>query len=201
MSSFVGHGLVAATVLAGSHAITPASAPRGPVWWTAFALSGSIPDLDAPFAAAFGPVLTRLPFEPSVASVHRGITHTVVFCIAAGILAAMAVSLFRRPASIALACLLMALAVSTHPVLDILGGCGKAIPALWPFSAHAFQASRHYLPCSSFSTNFPGLLTLWFQPHMLIVMSLEFILFAPLLLLTLWFPRMNSRPTPPLSPL
>lgn len=196
MSTFVGHGLAAVTVLGAARLAAPQKIPADPLWIGAFFLAGSLPDLDAPFMAAFGPVLTKLPFPRAIAATHRGITHTMLYVAVIGPLFCGLVSRWRRPPHLRLLMGVTALAVATHLALDIATGCGKPIPAFWPITAHGFLADRHYLPCSRFAQTFRGLFSLWFSRWMTSVIMVEIAVFAPLALATLYWNLRSALPAP-----
>ena len=63
---------------------------------------------------------------------HRGITHTLVFALACGVLAAVfARMLDARPLT---AFLFIVVATASHPLLDAFTNGGAGIPFLWPFT-------------------------------------------------------------------
>ena len=196
MCTPIGHGLAGVTVLVAARALSPSRIPVDVVWIAAFFTAGSLPDLDAPFAAAFGPILMNLPFPPSVAAPHRGISHTLAYVCLAGPLWAWCVSRFRPVASFSRIAVLAAVAAGTHLVLDILTGCGKSIPALWPITAEGFQATRHWLPCARFSSTWTGLFTLWFSRFSLDVILVEVAVFTPLLASATYWNLRTRLPAP-----
>jgi inner membrane protein len=102
-----------------------------PVWASliGFATLAMLPDLDV------------LPVELGVPDAgiwgHRGVSHTPLFALLAGVLAALLASRWKRPAwRLGLA---VALAVASHCVLDALAQDGRGMMFLWPLSTTRFH--------------------------------------------------------------
>ena len=70
---------------------------------------------------------------------HRGASHSLVFALACGLLAACSARMLKAPPFTAL--LFVALSAATHPLLDMLTDGGLGVALFWPWSD-----TRHFAP-------------------------------------------------------
>ena len=70
---------------------------------------------------------------------HRGASHSLVFALACGLLAACFARILKAPPLTAL--LFVALSAASHPLLDMLTDGGLGVALLWPWSD-----TRHFAP-------------------------------------------------------
>lgn len=169
----VGH-LVAGLAVGRLHA----RGGRAAVSLCAFAGLGLLPDVDA-----IG-ILIGHPLRGALG--HRGATHSLLFALMAGAIAALTpLGRGRRLATFGLA----TLAVLTHPLLDMLTRGGVRL--LWPFDGTWRWFGWAPYPMAPVGL---GLLT----PRGLSLLLLEGLHFSPLALWALWPRRApeTARPVP-----
>jgi inner membrane protein len=95
--------------------------------------------LAAGIAAAIVPDLDVYLERVTSSIGHRGVTHTIVFAIACGVLAAVfARALDAKPRT---AFAFVATATASHPILDAFTNGGSGIPFFWPF-----DHERYFMP-------------------------------------------------------
>jgi inner membrane protein len=170
MSTLIGHSL-AATVI--TSAVPKCTARRPRVLLVAAVLAGILPDCDVLVAAFLRPGSTG----------HRGLSHSLVFALAASAVLAVAI---HRVAGIRFirAWVVLALAAMSHPVLDYLMGAGPPVPFFAPFSDRGHLAPVRLLPTAYYATS----LAPWLTARMLVLNGfaavLEVLLFAPWLVIT-----------------
>ncbi|MBA3929121.1 MAG: hypothetical protein C0521_05960 [Xanthomonas sp.] len=81
----------------------------------------------------------KLGIEYAHALGHRGASHSLLFALACGVFAAFGARWFRTSA--VTACLFVALAAASHPLLDMLTDGGLGVALFWPWSD-----ARHFAP-------------------------------------------------------
>lgn len=109
---------------------------------------------------------------------HRGASHSLLFAVVAGTLAAL---LVRRPR---LAPLLVAV-VASHPLLDALTDGGLGVALLWPFTDRRYFFPFQPIPVAPIGPRF-------LSERGLAVAATEILYFLPAFAYALW-PR-RSRP-------
>jgi inner membrane protein len=120
--------------------------------------------------------------EESVAG-HRGASHSLVIALLVAIAGGL---LARRYGWNGLRTgFALLLAIGSHGLLDAIGQGGRAIPLLWPLSAHRFMAPWRCLPDAPRGLRF-------ISRHGLLDAVLEFLYFLPVTLFALW-PRLAAR--------
>ncbi|MBI3271557.1 MAG: metal-dependent hydrolase [Planctomycetes bacterium] len=199
MSSPVGHGLVALAVYeavrcafvprggAGAHAHAPA--PRrddatGPGaalarrWPWLFVLGAVLPDIDSILMPLAGERRVAFLNVAGGVDAHRGLTHTLVFALAAGLFlfACGRSGLPRAPLAFAPA---LVLAVALHPALDWAMADGAGLPFLWPFSDRRFRSPWPLVPSAYYAVSLADLAELVRSPGTLRGFFLEGGIFLP----------------------
>jgi inner membrane protein len=100
-------------------------------FWLLTAVCAMIPDADV-FSYSFGAARGGM-FN------HRGITHSIVFAVLFGAFAAFIARRFlKTPLSFARLAVFFALAVFSHPLLDMLTNGGSGVALLAPLSGQRF---------------------------------------------------------------
>lgn len=94
-------------------------------------LAAMLPDADV--------VAFKLGIEYAHALGHRGASHSLVFALACGAVAAGGARWLRAPAMATF--LFIALSAASHPLLDMLTDGGLGVALLWPWSE-----ARHFAP-------------------------------------------------------
>ncbi|MCF8032512.1 MAG: metal-dependent hydrolase [Desulfarculaceae bacterium] len=179
MSSVVGHGLAGLAVYQALK--RPCRLPgKTPGVLLALGLS-LLPDLD----------VAALALWPGVFH-HRGFTHSLVFALLAGGVAAVAVA-WRRWENLPRAWLGLSLVAASHPLLDYLMGCGPGVPWLWPLSGEGFLSPVQVVPTAYYSRTLGGLWGLLSHGPTLRGMAQEAAIFLPLLGLAWWLGRGSKR--------
>jgi len=122
---------------------------------------------------------------------HHGISHSLVFALAAGILGALAVR--NQDRAFLSAFLVIFLAYTSHLVLDFFGPDGRApygIPLFWPLSAHyflspvqLFQGVHHVQTTDASIGEWLQAIFTW---HNLISIGTEILVIGPVALLGKW---------------
>lgn len=172
MSSIVGHALAGVSAASAfEHSGTRENKRR---LFGLAALLSITPDLD---------VLIYIAFRPLGMTPHRGITHSIVFAIFAGVFIAI---VCRRFLGITyLRVFLMASAVLlSHSLLDYLMGCGPGVLFFWPISEKGFLSPFRLVPTAYYSLSGGGLLAVAVSPATLLGIFLETVIFLPLVLLS-----------------
>lgn len=162
MSSPIGHCLTAFTALEAARASLPAGSPgRAAVaasrWPWVFAAAALAADLDTPLSAVLGDGARRVLALGAADGVHHGLTHTLVFAVAAGglVWAVARRGVAAAPRRLALA---LILACTLHPVLDWAVGNGVGIPFAWPLTARRFYCPWRIVPSAPFALSVSGYL-------------------------------------------
>ncbi|MBI3272868.1 MAG: metal-dependent hydrolase [Planctomycetes bacterium] len=174
MSSPVGHGLVA---LAGYEAVRCAFVPRGGAgthapaprrddatgpeaalarrWPWLFVLGAVLPDIDSILMPLAGERRVAFLNVAGGVDAHRGLTHTLVFALAAGLFlfACGSSGLPRAPLAFAPA---LVLAVALHPARDWAMAHGAGLPFLWPFSDRRFRSPWPLVPSAYYAVSLAG---------------------------------------------
>jgi inner membrane protein len=106
----------------------------------ASAVASVVPDLDVvglwlgiPYASALG---------------HRGLSHSLAFAVAAGLLAAANHRALRS--TVAAAFSVVFVATASHALLDAFTNGGHGVALLWPFSSERFFAPARVIQVSPF---------------------------------------------------
>ena len=137
-----------------THAIVPlvlgAACERRLVSWrlaAAGAISGALPDAD----------VLSLQFDVARDTLlaHRGWTHSIGFACLLGALAALAAPRLRARPAVAFA--VIAAAVLSHPLLDMLTNGGSGVALWWPFSSE--RVSFEWQPVLVSPISIEGFLT------------------------------------------
>jgi inner membrane protein len=141
-----------------------------------FAFLGMLPDFDV--------ILVALGADDRGLLGHRGVSHTPMFALAAGLLAALITWARgqRRPIGRGL---VVALVVCSHCILDALTQDGRGMMFLWPLSADRFHFPWRPIPDAPRGWQFFSAIGL---RHFVI----ELIYFAPFTLYAVW-PRWVRR--------
>jgi inner membrane protein len=136
-------------------------------YWALAAILPLVPDLDVLSTASYGTPLG-----------HRGVTHSLLFALAAGLVAASIVSRPVRTRWWMLAGLFFAV-VASHGLLDALTRGGEGIPFLWPLEGR--YGNWGPLPVSDVAFGLPDprkspavrseLLWVWLPTMLLIVLT------------------------------
>jgi inner membrane protein len=115
---------------------------------------------------------------------HRGLTHSLFFCLLVASLLAAIAWIRRRDAweQFRLAFLLLL----THPILDMMTIHGLGCMFFWPLSIKRYLLPIEFIPPSRFGAAFLSLAGIQ-------TMSIEIFLFLPLWLYALW-PRKSVAP-------
>jgi len=167
------HGLLGATVAAA--ALPRETPPRDFRRALLVAASlGVLPDFD--YALNL--------FRPPGGGWHHGFTHSLLFALFAGLLAAV-VSRERRRAFVAA----FLLAAVSHTLLDLLLTESRGVELFWPFSARRFRLNFPNPIDYSWSQTSPRAAA----PDVLKICALEFLLFAPPLAFVLFLKRRRRR--------
>lgn len=121
-----------------THAIVPLAAgialgqARIPPHLVAAGMAAAIlPDADV--------AMFKLGVDYAHAFGHRGASHSLVFALACGVLAACCARWLRAPASGAF--VFVGLSAASHPLLDMLTDGGLGVALFWPWSD-----ARHFAP-------------------------------------------------------
>jgi len=148
MPTVITHAIVAAGLYRG--ATGPHEGSRTGMW-TAAALA-MLPDLD---------VVTWRVVEHDSMLWHRGLTHSVVFGVAAGVLAAwMLHRRVRPPGGAAALGAVVAACVCSHGFLDAFTDGGSGVGFLLPFEATRTRFAAQPIPVAPISVN-PGNARIW----------------------------------------
>jgi len=168
MASLVGHGAMG--LLAARY-----GAPGRSRWLAALGMVAlsMLPDADV-VGFALG-----VPYPDPFG--HRGATHSFLFALVAGALAAIAV----RTPRLALWCVAL---IASHPLLDALTDGGLGVALLWPLSDRRFFFPWRPIPVSPIGVGFLS----W--RGMRVVLA-ELLIFSPVYALALW-PRKAARLQP-----
>lgn len=170
MSSLVGHGL--AGTLVGSVACgTHAFGGRRAMMCLGAGIA-VLPDFD---------VVVSILFRPDGMSPHRGFSHSLLF-------AAMSTLVFAFPArrrgnlpwTTAVPALF--LAAASHPLLDFLMGAGPGIPFFAPYSGTGYLFAIRAVPTAYYGLSARSLLAVILSPRTILGISLEVLIFLPLIL-------------------
>jgi inner membrane protein len=139
-------------------------------YWTLAAILPLVPDLDVFSSASYGSALG-----------HRGVTHSLLFALSAGLVAASIVSRPLRRRWWMLACVFFAIA-ATHGLLDALTRGGGGIPFFWPFAGRYGEWGP--IPVSDVAFDFPDprssrairseLLWVWLPTLLLVVLTMGY---------------------------
>lgn len=184
MASF-GHvavGLLAGRLHGGAFKAQAGGAPpssNGRSAWTlrfcsaptllAFALIATIPDVDLAFVALGAP-------DDGVLG-HRGASHSFGTALIVGLACA---TLARRVGwPVVRTAVVAAIAVASHPLLDLLGDSGRALPLFWPFSMARFESPIRIFPDSPRGTEIFSLAGIG-------EVAIELLMFAPVTAFALW---------------
>jgi inner membrane protein len=178
MASF-GHlavGLVAGRFHAQGR-VRPAQPRTCAVAMMAFGLLGLLPDADV--------LLVNLGCADASVIGHRGASHSLLTAVLIAVVGGL---MARRYGWNGLrTALAIMLAVGSHGIIDSFGQGGRAIPLLWPFSAHRFSAPWRCLPDAP-----RGLLFL--SRDGFFGAALEFLYFLPMTAYALWPRRKVGAP-------
>lgn len=166
-----------------AHALVPAAIGLGlgrrripPRLLIAGAVAAMLPDADV-VAFKFG-----IAYADALG--HRGASHSIVFALLLGALAACFHRLLRTQAWAAF--LFVACSVLSHPLLDMLTNGGLGVALLWPWSEQRFFAPWQVIEVSPFAHRFfsaRGVEVLWSEARWIGVPAL-------LLMATLATPRL-----------
>jgi inner membrane protein len=156
------------------------------LWAVAFAIA---PDLDV--------VPGLLLAQPAL--FHQGISHSIGFAIAAGLVGAAS---FRMKGEAALSgFLLAACAYASHLLLDLFGPDRRlpyGIPLFWPLSLETYLSPVELLPGMRHAATTDATTLEWlrgiFAWHNVRALVVEALILGPCVLLALWLKRMR-RPT------
>lgn len=83
---------------------------------------------------------------------HRGASHSLVFALACGLLAACFAQALRAQRVAAM--LFVALSAASHPLLDMLTNGGLGVALLWPWTASRYFAPWRVVEVSPFAHHF-----------------------------------------------
>jgi len=171
----LGHVVVG---IAASRAYRTAGATRWSAFGAAVVWSGLslLPDADVVGMRFFG-VRYGDPWG------HRGATHSVVFALVIGVVAALVARAAKLP--VVRTWLFATLVVVSHGLLDTLTDGGLGVALLWPFSAHRYFAPWTPIPVAPIGARLA-------TREGLRVMGIELVMFAPLLVWGLWPRRKQS---------
>ena len=117
---------------------------------------------------------------------HRGATHSLVFALCIGVLAAIFLVATRRPRPLEWG-VLTAAVVASHGLLDSFGNSTLGVALFWPFSDARYLAPLHALPNPSWQ----DLLT----SRGLADIGIEFLLFLPFWIYA-FYPRRSRAADP-----
>ena len=146
----------------------------------AFPAVAMLPDVDS-VLGAISPEAFDFLSLPGGYPIHRGVTHSLAFAVASGLVAAV-VCFPRTPRSWLRAWPWLAFAAATHPLLDSLMGRGAPIPFFWPLSSARFRSPYQLVPVAFFSHTLGGLVGLIWNPMVWALFLHEATVFLPL-----WF--------------
>jgi membrane-bound metal-dependent hydrolase YbcI (DUF457 family) len=170
MSSILGHSL--AGVMAKQTCQADLSPRKARLLLCVSVFLAVVPDLD---------VVIYIMFEPSGMLPHRGVSHSLSFVvIAAGAFTALTVRYFGI-SKIKLFGVYF-LALFSHLALDFLMGAGPPIPFFAPVVVEGFLSPISLVPHAFYSTSAGGLVQLLFYPPAIVGLGLEFVIFAPIIL-------------------
>jgi inner membrane protein len=144
-----------------------------------FAFLGMLPDFDV--------VMVALGSDDRGPWGHRGVSHTPLFALAAGGLAAL-ITWARGQGRPLVRGLVVALVVGSHCVLDALTQEGRGMMFLWPFTADRFHFLWRPIPDAPRGWQF-------FTAIGLRHFAIELVYFAPFTLYAAW-PRWVRRRLP-----
>ena len=179
MSTILGHGLGGA--LAAAIVTTKLTRDKQQRIVVAAALAGVIPDLD---------VLVYLLLSPEGMTVHRSISHSLIFGLATAAVVLICAVRFI-PAPLGTVFLALSLACLSHPVLDFLMGAGPPIGFFSPFSDHAYLFPIVAVPVAYYATSLSGLVLLLIHPPTVLAILLEIAILLPLLSLAMRYRRLS----------
>ena len=169
----VGHiaiGLAAARIYDPGHAARVPAA----VAWSTLAL---LPDVDV-IGFAFG-------VDYSDPWGHRGASHSIALAAALALAIGLCARWFARP--VTRTAWLAILVLVSHPVLDTMTDGGLGCALLWPFDLTRYFAPWRPIPVAPIGLHF-------FTAEGVRVALTELILFAPLFVVALRYPRLPARP-------
>lgn len=109
-------------------------------------IAAVLPDADV---AAF-----KLGIEYAHAFGHRGASHSLVFALACGVLAACGARWLKASAVVAF--VFVALSAASHPLLDMLTDGGLGVALFWPWSDARHFAPWRVIEVSPFANRFFG---------------------------------------------
>lgn len=170
-------GLAAGRLLLSNKHRPGKQSPR-PLAMVILSLLSIAPDIDV--------VAFRLGIPYSAPFGHRGVTHSLMFALMLGVLAAAAVhrlldSSFWRTAVISV------LTIASHPLLDAMTDGGLGVALAWPFSNARFFAPVRFIPVAPIGAAF-------LSGRGLHIALIEFVYFAPVFVYALW-PRQRQEPS------
>ena len=116
---------------------------------------------------------------------HRGATHSLALSVALGLTIGLAAGWFKRPA--ARTALFASLALASHALLDTMTDGGLGCALLWPFNLARYFAPWRPIPVAPIGLDF-------FSSYGALVALTELVLFGPLLVYALRFPKAAARP-------
>lgn len=139
MPTLLTHALIpfAARIALGGKCVPPRLVAAGMV-------AAMLPDADV--------VTFKFGIDYAHAFGHRGASHSLVFALACGALAACAARGLKAPAITAF--LFVALSVASHPLLDMLTDGGLGVALLWPWSDARNFAPWRVIEVSPFANRF-----------------------------------------------
>ena len=124
--------------------------------------------------AAMAPDFDTVAFRLGIAYAdqfgHRGATHSIVFALALGLIAAIAAPWLRSGRQRAFA--FVALCALSHPLLDALTNGGLGVALLWPWSHARFFAPWRPIAVSPIGAGFfsaRGAAVLWSELRWVVV--------------------------------
>lgn len=169
MASIVGHGL--AGIISRQCIKTSLSARKERTLFGLSVLAALIPDFD---------VIVFILFNPAGMSPHRGISHSLLFVTGAALFLTIATIRFfpiSKPRLFAV----YFFPLLSHLVLDYLMGAGPPVKFFAPFSDRGFLSPVKLIPCAFYSTSIRGLVGLMTHIPTLVGISLELLMFVPLI--------------------
>jgi len=114
-------------------------------------------------------------------SSHRGPSHSLLVSAGLVLLVWLVVSRLGRRGGLVLP-LALVLASLSHLMLDYLTGCGPKIMLFWPFGVEGFQCPVQLVPTGFAAGSMERLLRVMVERRSLIGMTLELMIFTPVLL-------------------
>lgn len=129
----------------------------------------ALPDVDV--------IAFRLGIPYSNPYGHRGMTHSLLFAAAVGLLVALGLALRRRP--VLADALLATVVVASHGVLDAMTTGGLGIEFFWPVDTHRYFLPWQFIPVAPIGTRMLGI-------RGLSVLLTEAVLFLPAWAYAFW---------------